>query len=789
MNRRLVVRHLAALFLALASNLTVSGYNTAARYGEIELKNRFLSVQFDPSNGRLLKLLDLETKMDFVDPGGGDAALWQIDLLPGNTPAGLSPASARSFRWRRAGRREPALHLLWENFEAPAAERLRVEVMVTLDARAAMSRWRILIEDPGGLSMEKIRFPRIVSIREQPEERLAAPVWMGELTKDPRSVISNRPDRQNRLEWPYPGILSLQCLALYRDKGPGLYLSCDDTAAFRKAFAFQGGSGRKISYEMIHLPEKLRPPRTSYAPEYHALIGTFTGDWMTSAERYREWGTRQDWARKGRLNRGLVPDWLLETGLWVWNRGRSDQVLKPAEALKRELGIPVSVFWHWWHGCPYDTGFPEYLPPREGTGPFRQAFAEAHRGGIHAIVYMNQRLWGMTTRSWKEMGAQQYAVKTLDGTVRPEVYNTYTLQPCASMCIATPFWRNTYAGIAEEAVRDLGVDGIYMDQACSSLVCYDPTHGHPLGGGTFWMNGFRLLSNDIRNRTATAKKVLLAGEGCGEAWLPYLDLMLTLQVSRERYAPPGEGPEVIPFFQAVYHDCGVTYGSYSSLTIPPYDELWPKEFAPQEPLKLLDRRYASQFYLEQARAFVWGLQPTIANFRPSHLEERAEEAGYVLKLSKMRHAGLKYLLYGKFLRPPQLNVPAVPVEISRLSIYAGRRSRSDPPPGRQPEDDSSDDSGSGEPQTHFSITSPGILAGAWRAKDGDLGIALASIVDNAVPVVLNLKSYGVGLEDRIYLMDESGRRELTPSTSGSSVAFELAPRGACIVEVKKEAAI
>ena len=45
----------------------------------------------------------------------------------------------------------------------------------------------------------------------------------------------------------------------------------------------------------------------------------------------------------------------------------------------------------------------------------------------------------------------------------------------------------------------------------------------------------------------------LAGEGSGEAWLPHLDLMLSLQVSRERYAAPGEGWEAIPLFGAVYH--------------------------------------------------------------------------------------------------------------------------------------------------------------------------------------------------------------------------------------------
>ena len=35
--------------------------------------------------------------------------------------------------------------------------------------------------------------------------------------------------------------------------------------------------------------------------------------------------------------------------------------------------MPVSVFWHWWHGCAYDAGFPEYLPPREGTDAFKTA--------------------------------------------------------------------------------------------------------------------------------------------------------------------------------------------------------------------------------------------------------------------------------------------------------------------------------------------------------------------------------------------------------------------------------
>ena len=428
----------------------------------------------------------------------------------------------------------------------------------------------------------------------------------------------------------------------------------------------------------------------------------------------------------------------------------------------------MSVFWHWWHGCAYDTGFPEYLPPREGAEPFKTALVAAQAEGLHALVYMNQRLWGMTTHSWAEEGAERFAVKGPNGKVAPEVYNTFSNAPCASMCIGTEFWRNKYAGLAERAVRELGVDGIYMDQACSSLACYDPTHGHPRGGGTYWMNGFRLLTEDIRRRCeARAPQrvrapVVLAGEGCGEAWLPYLDLMLALQVSKERYMAQDEW-ETIPFFQAVYHPYTVTYGNYSSLTMPPYDELWPAASAPKEPLKLLDRKFSRQFMLEQARAFVWGQQPTIANFLPAQLQQRPEEMAYLLRLARIRSHAAKYLLYGTFLRPPELHAPEATLDMSRLSIYAGQQGG----------------------LTEFQKASPLALAGAWRAPDGDVGLAVASLAEEPLELSFELdaKYYGLRKGARMYRSNESGRQELGRLPSGrSNLKLSLPARGACLLE-------
>jgi hypothetical protein len=376
---------------------------------------------------------------------------------------------------------------------------------------------------------------------------------------------------------------------------------------------------------------------------------------------------------------------------------------------------------------------------------------------------MNQRLWGMTTESWAAENAEKHAVKAADGKVRPEVYNTFTKQPCASMCLGTDFWRRKYAGLAEQAVADLGVSGIYMDQGCSSLACYDPAHGHPRGGGTYWMQGFQKLAGDIRHRCVQhgVPVPALAGEGCGESWLPYLDLMLSLQVSKERYAGP-DGWETIPFFHAVYHPHTVLYGNYSSLTMPPYDDLWPAEFAPAEPLKLLDRKFSRQFYLEQARAFVWGQQPTIANFLPSHLRKRSEEVQYVLRLAKLRSRALKYLRDGTFLRAPAIEAPSALVPISRLSIYAGQRGG----------------------LIEFQKSMPFALAAAWRAADGGVGIALASIADETLDVTFQVdpEYYRVPRSTRPFLVDDRGRRPLSNAERGNPLTIKMPPRGACIVE-------
>lgn len=751
------------LWLLIACSLVPAATAATATTPQIlRVTGPHLQVGVDKTSGQLVELIDLSSQQNLTGITTNHGGLWELEFADGGK---LTPADARVCEATGLADKPGGLRLEWRELGRARAPGLRVEVVVHLDPHQALSRWQIALHNLNGPPPRLIRFPRLLEVPEQPGERLAVPVWLGQQAEHPRTLLNGPDGKSRRREWSYPGLLSLQCLAL-AGNGAGLYVACDDTAGYLKDFAVFGSSIAGFNFEMLHRPQNAGPAGENYTLPYAVVLGAFHGNWFDAAARYRSWATNQYWAYESRLKHGFVPSWVTNTALWVWNRGASPGVLDPAIALQKELGLPVSVFWHWWHGCAYDAGFPEYLPPREGEAPFQAALQRAHTNDVHAIVYMNQRLWGMTTASWTNEDAARFAVKATDGQVKPEVYNTFTKSPCASMCMGTEFWRHKYAGLAASAFGQLGVDGIYMDQACSSLACFDPQHGHPIGGGTYWMGGFKSLAADIRQRCAARGRPALAGEGCGENWLPHLDLMLSLQVSHERYAGP-DGWETIPFFHAVYHGYSVFYGNYSSLTMPPYDELWPAATAPQEPLKLLDRKFARQFRLEQARAFVWGQQPTLANFRPTQLQDRAEELNYVLRLARIHARARDYLLYGEMLAPPTVEVPTAELEMSRLSIYAGQQGG----------------------LKEFRQRSPLVLAAAWRSPNQSVAIAVASISDRPVTPQLCVDAATYGLPERghIYRLDASGRKRIGDFQGKTLILQpELASLDACVLELKPD---
>jgi len=51
----------------------------------------------------------------------------------------------------------------------------------------------------------------------------------------------------------------------------------------------------------------------------------------------------------------------------------------------------------------------------------------------------------------------------------------------------------------DSLIRDYDCDGVYVDQvsAMRDELCYNPHHGHPLGGGRWWTDGNREMMRKI----------------------------------------------------------------------------------------------------------------------------------------------------------------------------------------------------------------------------------------------------------------------------------------------------
>jgi hypothetical protein len=727
---------------------------------KIEFSNDHIRLRFNKQNGAFVSLEDLEKK-ELINKDGfaGEATLWELSLAKDGNSQQLGIHSFRDFTF--TSNKPNTLTLIWKDCQEAEYPDLTVTVTVSLTPGKPLSAWNINVAGLKNTQLSSVVFPKITGLVNAADENLAVPSWMGELLEDPGKHLAALNGPTRKFEWFYPGQLSMQLVALYNKQGKGFYAACDDTSAYRKNMGVALAAAGTLTYQMENFPA-LDASLHSYKLPYNAVIGTFHGDWITAGEQYREWATQQSWCVNSRLKNNNMPDWLQNTALWVWNRGRSDQVLTPAVDLKKRLGLPVDVLWHWWHGCSYDDGFPEYLPPREGRAPFIEQVKKSQQQGVRALVYMNQIQWGNSTASWETEHASLLAVKDPNGDISSHVYNVFTGKALTNMCVGASGWRNKYAALSDSVLNNYHVNGIYMDQTCLSRMCYDKSHGHPIGGGNYWVQNSGNITRDIRSR-ALDKQIALAGEGVGEAWMPYVDAFLVLQVSRERYAGT-HGWQPIPFFQVVYHPYSLAYGNYSSLLTPPYDELWPDKYRPANTLQPLDTKFNKQFLMEQARSFNWGMQPMIANYLPSLATERKEEIDYLLTLAKVRNKGLKYFLHGVFQRAPEMVIPEEELTISKLSIYAGQQ----------------------EKVTTFHKTYPVVYSSAWKSADNTLGIAVASIQDAPYPVKMdfNAESYDLPASGKVYLVNEKGRKLLGTYANGKiAIKFSLPARGICFVEV------
>ena len=483
--------------------------------------------------------------------------------------------------------------------------------------------------------------------------------------------------------------------------GRGLYLDSRDSEGWMKSMHLRVGQGTaRLCIEHLLPQPEIGPPQF---PAYSVSLAPFTGGWYEAARVYRPWALTQRWASRGPEQRRGT--YVAELACWLWNRGRIDNVCPATKEVARRLGLPVALDWYWWHKKPYDSGYPDYFPPREGEARFRAAVRDLQRHRVSVQVYTNGMSWDRDEPDWESEGRESTLILH-NGDYHGVVYNTWMNRRLMHTCGAAEGWRRRAVQTADSAAA-LGLDGLYMDQisiAGGMSPCFSSEHGHVPGGGVYGVQGYRELFRRVRARHPD---LVLSSESVAEVYQDLLDCCITLQTSweRGRGAAGCEGVNPVPLFQAVYHGHSVVFGNYAHIDgITPYDELWPSE-GRTDPADERDWHTLcpDQFALDLARTVAFGCQPLATNLTMRHLTdpEFGSDVRFLLDLCRFYHDHREWLLWGEMLPPGTVHCAWEDVTCVQRSIFTRPAAI-----------------------TPFVVQRPAVLHSAWLSPQGEAGLVL-----------------------------------------------------------------
>ena len=453
---------------------------------------------------------------------------------------------------------------------------------------------------------------------------------------------------------------------LYPDQH-GFYLDtrCSDFSP--KHVLFQSEKDHAV-LGMVHIQSSGKIPASSWTLSGECVFGSFHGSWYEAARIYRKWAITQTY-----FTRRIKENPLRKLGVWIWNRGNADDVIPPVLELHKELpDVPIALDWYWWHHNPYDTDYPDYWPPRDGEQKFRDAIKQLKHNHIFTQVYMNGVCWDMNHPSWTEGGSKEF-VAMRDGKPRSEIFNRYTGHRLAWMCGEAPCFHK-YISEQTRRLHSCGLSGQYLDMisCASNYPCYNRSHHHDLGGGSFMTNGYRRLLTRLKEENPDFP---LTSEGCGEAYMDLLDgVIICSSISLERMG--GTDREfTVPVFPAIYHGKNslALFGNYALPDgIPPWDKLWPeKDRWPEKEEQAWHRICPEQFFIEMMRNVIYGTQPMVCNLTKKIYTdpEFRHIWRFIVHITRFYYENISWLFDGEMLSPDGMECVEKEVKFMNRTIF------------------------------------------------------------------------------------------------------------------------
>ncbi len=605
--------------------LTQEVFKSPKSFGSVASENQQLWIKQVDGGISTFAILDTIAHRNLL--ANKDQVIFQLEMLVNGAKTIIRAdqgwnrvkisVTAKGLKAVLSGRKEPGLESL--NAVVTASK--------STDQKAILLRLKV-----DGVSLNasvlRARFPQVVLSTN-------TSYWTVFYPLGPGVIHSGSEVKKTDFSFVYPGAGAvMQYMAMY-DSSSGFHFTTRDPYGSYRIVDARGDSAESIRFSTEQYAPGMGLPGNGYCSDYDTAWQIFKGDWYDAAQIYKRWVAKEAkwYPRKGQPRTPATPREIVQLSSWALATEVADHItdqgLDNVIKFKEYMGVPTAYHIYSWHMTPDAVDdYPHFLPAKPGMV---EGVKKLHNAGVYIMPYINGRLWDTRDRGLEDW---QYTSVAKPATAKDEnglpYLETYGYKESdgsdvqlAVMCPATEVWQKTMTDITLRLMNEIGVDGVYIDQvaAAGPLGCMDKFHGHPLGGGHWWVDGYNKMLSDIRSKM---KGHFLTAECNAEPYIRWFDGYLAWNWQYEG---------MVPAFQAVYSDKIMVFG----------------------------RKYAGDAGAVRAKAaqqLVYGEQ--ICWTDPGIISDPVKSE-YIRRAIKMRYALRDIISTGQMLRPLKLKCSVKPV--------------------------------------------------------------------------------------------------------------------------------
>lgn len=450
----------------------------------------------------------------------------------------------------------------------------------------------------------------------------------------------------------------------------------------RKPLAERLDSAPAMQLRVNHWPEMA----CAWMCPYPVVLRGFTGDWFDAGQIHRDWATQQRWCRRGLLaEREDASATLASLDLWFCQYAFAPWSLEPGPAWEFQQGMhklldyfgsPFGVHWYNWHNFSWHSHYPSHFPTQEG---FDAVLDDLQTRGVVILPYCQGRLLYRDRPTFET--DRDHATVEANGQPYLEKYTDQDDWPLA-LCPADPWAQLQWIETARALWRHYGADGVYFDQiaAMGPSLCYHAGHGHPLGGGTWYWEGYDEALETMAPMIEEDSNRFLSSELMADAYMDRLDLYLS-------FVPPIE--DYVPLHPAIYS--GYTTVMGRSTPEPAMEnQQW--------------------FVILQGEQFLFGGQLGWMN---EAILKYPAAAAFLRDLARLRSQVRAILHFGIMQRPLEMSVSGEPLALELPTALCSK-------------------------ERPVAVTRDAVRNTVWQSPDGDYAILLLNEDTAARDVTLHL---------------------------------------------------